>query len=645
MTDPSENNIVLTGPVDQTSHDVHQDLPQVGEWYWVSKPSEESETVVESSEPREWLGCVIHTGTNYAKLIGPCDKNSQYAERVHFDIFYTRCRREPRAAEIIAAKIKEQRELVSAATRQIAELAGRLQIGSTSPSEARELVAYRGGTMEEYKNSLVTARDQGIPELRAQIEEACSLMKIWMQAETIPLEADLQGCTLAIAKVESRISAVELYAGLVEESVMIREGTPAALDDPVHLFQRRHYMDEECLANYEAGGMCFADLQAFEAWLLRPDNFQRILPYPRCAVSFRVRRHKKEQEVAIEDFEDFVSFLFGEDDKDKRTYLYMRNGDQVHRLETSIDFGEKLFPDLNHMILKGREKLYAKRPWGKIEGLATEGEYLDVVKTEQKRDAELEGVTDFVEHSRIWHKYDRSCSSHDYVPWDASSVYYDDVTTYVKSQMEEHNRLVILLQGLFDRSEVFCPHPPCRLWDAADFARAVRLSYDDSRALSPGDAPDFESYRDRLNAHLKRGSLTVGQDEAWMRREAARYNNEYLSGVSGRYLLEKKRYRPEGDPGPGIVAVVKSFSIDKGCTFEWRRPRRRGSRDDQMVTDRITVPRDSLLCVDAYKPGDYKMFYSDPRTRAHYLQWAPLLLRAEDYYARKTMERTSNSTP
>jgi len=35
--------------------------------------------------------------------------------------------------------------------------------------------------------------------------------------------------------------------------------------------------------------------------------------------------------------------------------------------------------------------------------------------------------------------------------------------------------------------------------------------------------------------------------------------------------------------------------------------------------------------VSAYKPGDYKKFFVDPRTRAQYLKWARMLLAAEDY--------------
>jgi len=205
--------------------------------------------------------------------------------------------------------------------------------------------------------------------------------------------------------------------------------------------------------------------------------------------------------------------------------------------------------------------------------------------------------------------------------------------------MEEHNRLVVLLQGIFDRSEAFQPHAPCRLWSPDDFGRFVRLVHDDSRALVPGDAPDFETYRARLNSRLKRGAHTVGQEDYWERACAQRENSRYRGRHYDRDLV---RYRPDGNPGPGLVAVVESFS-EKGCTFRWTRQRLQSSRSRYATREvpdelgcQLRVPASELLCVDGYEPGDYRIFYDDPRTRADYLKWAPLLLAAEDWHAGKT---------
>jgi hypothetical protein len=42
---------------------------------------------------------------------------------------------------------------------------------------------------------------------------------------------------------------------------------------------------------------------------------------------------------------------------------------------------------------------------------------------------------------------------------------------------------------------------------------------------------------------------------------------------------------------------------------------------------------DAVFNVSAYKPGDFRVFFNDPRTRAEYIKWAPWLLEAEEYQA------------
>jgi hypothetical protein len=90
--------------------------------------------------------------------------------------------------------------------------------------------------------------------------------------------------------------------------------------------------------------MQFQDLAAFDAWLIEPVNLQRLLPFPRCVVAFRVRREMKEHDMSLAEFIQFT--LNGEGDLDKLTFLYLRNGEQVWRLKTAIEFGAQLFPDL-----------------------------------------------------------------------------------------------------------------------------------------------------------------------------------------------------------------------------------------------------------------------------------------------------------
>jgi hypothetical protein len=221
------------------------------------------------------------------------------------------------------------------------------------------------------------------------------------------------------------------------------------------------------------------------------------------------------------------------------------------------------------------------------------------------------------------------------------SVSFDDMTAYVQEQIAQHNRIALLLQGLFDRSEVFHPHPVWHVWTPDGFAQSVELVYDQSRALAPSAAPpDFEEYRARLNATIKVGSHTVGQEDYWEEVEAERENAKYRGDRHYRH----RRYRPYDDPGPGYIARVATAGR-KVCRFTWEKApswrtvhKRRsdwGFRgdEDRPIRRALAVPQNRLLHVDAYTPGDFRLFFNDPRTRADYLQWAPYLLAAEDWQA------------
>lgn len=205
---------------------------------------------------------------------------------------------------------------------------------------------------------------------------------------------------------------------------------------------------------------------------------------------------------------------------------------------------------------------------------------------------------------------------------------------------QEQNRLAIVLQGLLDRSPVFHPHPKWELWTVDGFEAAVRLVYDDSRALAAGKAPDFEAYRARLNAKFKAGSMSVGQREPWLEHEAEKENERRAN--SWRYKSSDsvgKWWSPQGNDGPDLVAKVDRFSKQHGCQFKWTRERQRSTWKHEYgepLPCRFVTPTNRLLNVSAYTPGDYLIFYADPRTRAEYLKWAPLLLAAEDWHAGKT---------
>lgn len=694
-------------------------FPEIGEWYWFDRnalkrlraaepepdeielsedledddpdPDEEEESDVDDTdeedgvdEPDEedddrWLGAITHVGTNYVMLEGFAggEYGGTHGRRIHFDVFDAVCTPEPNAEAIIngyAAKhtgrARELMAQVQEITRRLG-VAPRAQLEDGTSGETQALaVRGSGESIESYKKSLIKAKTDQLPALFKAIERENKIAAGWMTAQLIPMKAKAAALKPMIKAIENRIFSVELYAGLKEKVVQVTGGAPAPIGTKITLMQRRCYMDEESLAQYEAGGMDYKDIGDFDAWIARPVNLNRILPKPRCVVAFRIRRYDKEREA--ENLGDFIR-IFEEREADKQTYLYIRNGEQLFRLKTAIDFGAELFPDLDR--LDTAQKLYVKRDrHDDGDFLITEGRYVELVSYDERHEASKRTVKFTYQGEKkakpvafcscnekelkakepsppgpwFWCNYRSAAAA--YEAFTPDSVYYDDATAHLAEEQARHNRLVLVLQGLLDRSPVFHPHPPWQLWTSAGFTAGLHLVYDSGRAITPGAAPDFEAYRARLNASIKVGSMTVGQDDAWQEREAALENARQARDHRIRYKSDYRRYKPDNNPGPGTVARVSGLS-KRGVTFQWTRKKKTGRKvwkespnrpgwgryetvyDD--ITDNITVPKGRLLNIDAYTPGDFHQFFDDPRTRADYIKWAPLLLVAEDAKAGK----------
>lgn len=667
------------------------------------------------------LCCVTGLGSNYVELTEAAQKYSS-AFRVALGGFDDCCVLEPDPQGYIRRQVAVRqdnvRELMDEIRRVTAALGvtapgGVLSDGGASATTALA-AAHSVGDITEHKALLIRTKEEVLPNLFKRVEAEHATMALWMQAELLPMHAQLTGMKTVTKAIESRIFTVELYAGLVEEVTLVRDGAPAPNDTKVALFQRRHYMDEECLANYAAGGMNYTGIGAFDAWLARPENAGRVLPLPRCIVAFRVRRREKDYSSEIDNWRDFISFaVSGVRDADMWTFLYLRNGDRIYRLQTKIDFGEHLFPDKEHSILLGdpNEPLWfdPQHPNHVITQSRYAAMLVEAAQARVDHAAELAAwKVEHPIHRARDRRNDKLYEEYSELPWDEretfvarleamppeeqdavgfygtnpidscyrrlanpkspyssfvapryegpnvdiwarltpSHVYYDDAMKKIREETDAHNQIAAVIQGILDRSPVFHPHPPWRIFTPEGFAAGIDLVYDDDeRVLVNGAPPEFEEYRRRINANLSVNSVCVGQDQFWAEQEAIKYNERRADGKNH---YDRKLYRPYGNPGPGLFArparVTKTYAV-----FKWMRAAQRRERDWSRwgvrykkrppIEVSLKVPLDRLFNVSAYTPGDYKMFFADPRTRAAYLQWAPFLLRGEDFAAGKVKVR------
>lgn len=618
---------------------------KLGDWYWVKAVAswDDEKSGRKKGDQYEWLGCAVGLGSNYVLLKSV---NGGKA-RVHFDHYWETLRHELQPQSVLDAKVSEWQLTAKRLIAEIHDVTRRLGVTQQNPNTIAAHPVTSGNALvamstqvdpKLYQRALVKAKEETLPALHEQLKYAHEQLACWMKGSTLPLEAAITPMKETIATIDDRLFSLGLYAGLAESALKCCDGIPAPADARLHVMQRRLYMDEECLLNYEAGGMEFANLKEFDRWMCKSENRDRILPHPRTLVAMRIRRNPKERETHGRPLAEFIKFQ--EEQTDKFTYLYVRNGDAVWRITTELDFGEIIFPDSS--IFHTGEPMMMKVYAGSVTAFITQREFDSCLQEQEDREARHEEWRKANPAEHTFHSPFRE-STHiegvgyfrasEWEPFDKNSVFFDDGMAVIDADIKEFNRVAVIIQGLFDRSEVLHPHPVVQTWVPESFARAVVLVSDGTAALYDGEKPDFERFRAELNATLSEGSVVVGQEKAWMIREAERENarrdRDYRTGASEyRYKL----YRPYDDPGPGRVSEIAEWRPRaRMAVFHWERDARQYGRPP--VRKSVSVPAAELLNVSAYRPGDYRRFFTDPRTRAEYLQWAPLLLAAEDWHA------------
>lgn len=630
-------------------------LPRMGDWYWVKRIQEWDTKEHKKGEVFEWLGCVMKVGSNFVELHSPNGAQSYTTRRVHIDQIDDVLRFEPNPETHITAQIQYWKERADTLMREVQDLHHSLGVRSTlaiSDQEAQStaLATLNGQQdIKAYEGALIAAKKEKLPKLFEEIKHAQSEMARWMQATLMPLQAQVAPLKEKIGEIDARIFNISLYAGLTEHVELITPGAaPAAIEEKLHVMQRRQYMDEMSLLNYEAGGMEFEDIHDFDKWIAKPDIRNRLLPFQRTLVAFRVRRHDKERDDGghlVEAVNNIYLRI-----ADKFTYLYIRNGDQIWRLSSEMDFGTLIFPDATH--LEPGQPMMVKMFAGRPKDLMTQSKFEYLLKLWHEKDEERvawnkanPGQEIHNPHGGFLGVGDRRVDGvyfnpSEWAPVDHSNVHYDEIVGGLNKQIQEFNRVAVLIQGLFDRSEVLHPHKPVKSWTEEGFQEAISLVYDGTATLYQGDRPDFEAYRTRLNATLKVGSVISGAEDYWERREAikecAKIDKDWRSD---RRTYRPKRFRPYGDPGPGLLAVVVSRT-KTSVTVAWERDGRSRDSYGTTIPVRMQIPISEIFNVSEYTPGDYLQFYQDPRTRADYMQWASLMLCAEDFHAGK---RTTGS--
>jgi hypothetical protein len=683
---------------------------EIGQWYWVEDDEGESrrkDDPIEAPEGKAQLMCVTEIGSNYIRLDEPTSERHSVYTRIHIDNFQEETTYEPNAEAIVQQNIAHHQNRVQGHLNHIKKVTKKLGVSPKRLSSSKD-VGEKSGTdlaimsstkdLANYKKQLINAKKNLLPKLFDRVKKDNEILTKWMSAEAVSLEAHVKTLQGSIDGVKDRIFNVSLYAGLTEHAVTVKEGKPAAYKEKINLFQRMMYMDEECLMNYQSGGMEFKNIAAFDKWMGKPENYERILPFPRCVVVFRVRRNEKHR--AVNNIMDvFINLRLK--NADKFTYMYIRNGEKLSRLTLEdFEFGEKLFPDEGSFDLS--EPMMAKVEWRDEVTLISVREFEAITTKQAQKQKEydqwfadnpyfqwtqrrfykslwevasdpekfesgsfyvgmgaigkIEKIVETMcedndeEYDEGHEEYngDNYYYTHDnpietvrfngsaYEKFDDDNLDFDSILKDVQGRIKKFNRMSLILQGLLDRSDVFHPHAPAKTWTQEGFDEILNLIYDGSNVLHHGDKPDVQAYIDKRNEQATKDSVFYGQQDLWELHEGNK-ENDRRDRHPYRDYDHVERWTPDGNDGPTLVARPNKISKTRKVTFAWSREITswRSDSHGELRRTTFTAPIHKLFNMSAYKAGDYKQFFNDPRTRQEYLKWAPMLLTAEDFLAGK----------
>ena len=635
--------------------------PEIGQWFWIKSEKVRPDYKMEGSPDPEYslFAVAFAIGSNYVKFSTEGTGIST-SMRIHFNELDDMVIYEPNHKRIIEMNCKIYGKKIQENLNEIKKVTSSLGVTPSglldAPSDKPGLVPVTSNVdAKVYKKALIKAKEETIPELFQTVENNQKHLKRCMSLEALGMKALVNSYESVLGVMNKRIFNISLYAGLTEEVELIRDGASAQITDKVHLMQRRLYMDEECLFNYTHGGMEFADINEFDKWLAKDENFHRCLPFPKTIVTFRVRRKQKTR-YARSMAEMFINFQIAE--ADKYTFMYIRNGDKLYRISTDMDFGEMIFPNLTDFDPQSPKMI---KNWGSsLKDVISTKDWEYFRDEERKKKAAYEqwwidnpyekwlkdnnkednDGNDFCYRCSNPHR-DTSSEHYDSDSWqplDKDNVYYDEGMEYINDKIEEYNRIALIVQGLLDRTDILDPLPPVNLKDQQDFRDRVKLLYDGEHVLYDGEKPSIEDYINYCNSQITKESIFIGQVDFWERKEGEKENERdykrYMNGEIRDYH-EIERFRPYGNPGPFHISQGKLQPRVRKVKFEWQREivNYQNPNYGNMTNTSITVPIDKLFNVSAYKLGDYRRFFQDPRTREEYLKWAPMLLAAEEYHA------------
>ncbi len=161
------------------------------------------------------------------------------------------------------------------------------------------------------------------------------------------LEAKKEAMEEAMERMQSQLGMVSTYLHGVSNTVHLKRGKRGS--GKYFVFQNRQFIDTEIALLANLTDFDFMELDRLDAWLVASGVAWKFLPYERCVLVTRIRKEKK-------DYGDvFTSMQLN--CYNFQNIIWVRDGENVFRINCEMDFDNAVFPDKNEHE-KVRQRVY-----------------------------------------------------------------------------------------------------------------------------------------------------------------------------------------------------------------------------------------------------------------------------------------------
>jgi hypothetical protein len=400
-----------------------------------------------------------------------------------------------------------------------------------------------------------------------------SELQAMIKEQSLILRSKTDALTKQIAMAEEAIYIINAYLGKDEEIIQLKKGKPADIDQKIVIRQRVLYMDEECAVAEDMakkGGIDFQNVSEFDAWIKKPSHLQQVLPEIRGIVAIKPRHGDK-------NYSDnpFVNAELNR--QNKCLYILIRNGENLYRIYTTLWLDEVMLPRKDEF----EEFFYKKRS------------YFDENKEP--------------------------------IPLQPGSKDYLEAMEKAEAEKRRFYTVLILIQGLLDRTKVFHPLPEeqINICNLAIAQKYITLLYDSENLLGQ-NRPSFDNWLDEVNGKLEVGCRIVGD-----------FNNYYLHQYFGG---NNDRKRPKGtlNPDDNTLYVIEKKDGDNFFFYYSREGETiysgwgdyRGHQAVRRASYLVHKSDGFVINIDAVTVEEIEYYLRSRINRHKYLQLVPLLKAA-----------------